>query len=145
MFFCIACETFWDMKKKLMSRLLHSTIHHAMWYFLVFIVNPISLLSGFFSSRKLYLLWSPCHLLIAESISLDTTSKPAVGFFLEITPPSSLKWSISLDELNSIDSLLKSWWWIFLKYFLFIAVNKLLLSFFGEFIWILFFEYCCRC
>ena len=55
-FFCIACLTLWDMKKyfvKLMSRLLHSTIHQVMWYFWVFIVNPFSILWSFCCSRKL--------------------------------------------------------------------------------------------
>ena len=51
----------------------------------VLIVNPFSLLcSIFFLSRKLYFLQSPCLLLIAESISLDTSGKPTVGFFLKI-------------------------------------------------------------
>ena len=69
----------------------------------------------FFFSRKLYFLWSPCLLLIADSVSLDTSGKPTVGFFLKITSPFWIILSISLDELNSIDWLLKSWWWIFLK------------------------------
>ena len=42
----------------------------------------------FFFSRKLCFLWSLCLLLIAESISLDTSGKPTVGFFLKITSPS---------------------------------------------------------
>ena len=37
----------------------------------------------FFSSRKLCFLQSPCLLLIAESISLDTSGKPAKFFFIE--------------------------------------------------------------
>ena len=88
--------------------ILHSTIHQVMWYFWTFIVNPFSLLWSIFFSRKLCFLWSPCLLLIAELISLDTSGKPTVGFFLKIT---SLSWilSISLDELNLIDWLLKSW------------------------------------
>ena len=102
---------------KLMSRLLHSTIHQVMWYFWVFIVNPFSLLWSIFFSRKLCFLWSPCLLLIAESISLDTSGKPTVGFFLKITSPSWIILSISIDELNSINWLLKSWWWIFLKFY----------------------------
>ena len=92
-----------------------SMIHQVMWYLWVFIVNPFSLLCSIFFSRKLCFLWSPCLLLIAESISLDTSGKPTVGFFLKITSPSWIILSISLDELNSIDWLLKSWWWIFLK------------------------------
>ena len=35
----------------------------------------------FFFSRKLCFIWSPCSLLIAESVSLDTSGKPTVGFF----------------------------------------------------------------
>ena len=62
-----------------------------------------------------YFLWSPCVLLIAELISLDTSGKPTLGFFLKITSPFWIILLISLDELNSIDWLLKSWWWIFLK------------------------------
>ena len=100
---------------KIMSRLLYDTMHQVMWYFWVFIVNPFSLLWMIFSSRKLRFLWFPYLLLIDESISLDTSGKPTVGFFLKITSPSWIILSISLDELNSIDWLLKSWWWIFLK------------------------------
>ena len=37
---------------KLMSRLLHSTIHQVMWYFWVFIVNPFSLLWSIFFLKK---------------------------------------------------------------------------------------------
>ena len=76
------------------------------------IVNPFSLLcSIFFLSRKLCFLRSPCLLLITESISLDTSGKPTVG----ISSPSWIILSISLNELNSSDWLLKRWWWIFLK------------------------------
>ena len=64
----------------------------------------------FFFSKKLCFLWSPCLLLIAESTSLDTSGKPTVGFFLKITFPFWTILSISLDELNLIDWLLKSWW-----------------------------------
>ena len=80
-----ALHAFWDMKKcfmKLMSRLLHSTIHQVMWYFWLFIVNPFSLLWSFFFLKKTFL-WSTCLLLIAESISLDISGKTTVGFFLE--------------------------------------------------------------
>ena len=59
----------------------------------------------FFFLRKLCFLWSLCLLFIAESISLDTSGKTTVGFFLKITSPSWIILSISLDELNSID-----WW-----------------------------------
>ena len=52
----------------------------------VLIVNPFSFLcSIFFLSRKLCFLRSPCLLLIAESISLDTSGKPIVGFFLKVS------------------------------------------------------------
>ena len=61
----------------------------------------------FFLSRKLCFLWSPCLLLIAESISLDTSGKPTAEFFLKITSPSWIMLSISLAELNSVDWLLK--------------------------------------
>ena len=77
----------------------------------------------FFFSRKLCFLWSPCLLLIAESISLDTSGKPTVGFSLKITSPSWIILSMSLDELNSFNWLLKSWWWIFLKFY-FIVVKE---------------------
>ena len=69
----------------------------------------------FFLSRKLCFLRSPCLLLIAESISLDTSGKPTVGFFLKISSSSWIILSISLNELNSSDWLLKRWWWIFSK------------------------------
>ena len=101
---------------KLMSRLLYSTIHQVVWYFWVFIVNPFSLLWSIIFSRKLYFLWSPYCLLIAESINLDTSGKPTVGFFLKITSPSWIILSISLDELNLINWLLKGWCWIFLEF-----------------------------
>ena len=99
---------------KLMNRLRHGTIHQLMWYFWMFIVNPFSLLWSIFSQENCFL-WSPCLLLIAESISSDTSVKPTVVFFLKITSPSWIILSISLDQLNSIQWLLKSWWWIFLK------------------------------
>ena len=95
---------------KLMSRLLHSTIHQVMWYFWVFTENPFSLLCSVFFSRKLCFLWSPCLLLIAESISLDTSGKPTVGFFLKISSSSWIILSISLNELNSSDWLLKRYY-----------------------------------
>ena len=69
----------------------------------------------YFFSIKLCFLWSPCILLMAESISLDTSGKPSGRFFLKITSPSWAILSISFDELNSIDWLLKSSWWIFSK------------------------------
>ena len=75
-------------EKILPSRLLHSTIHQVMWYFWVFIVNPFFLLCSIFFSRKLYFLWSPCLLLIANLFNLDTSCKTTVEFFLKITSPS---------------------------------------------------------
>ena len=55
----------------------------------VLIVNQFSLIcSIFFLFRKLCFLRSPCLLLIAESISLDTSGKPTVGFFLKISSSS---------------------------------------------------------
>ena len=57
--------------------------------FWVLIVNASSLLcSIIFLSRKLCFLRSPCLLLIAESISLDISGKPTVGFFLETSSSS---------------------------------------------------------
>ena len=80
------------------------SIHQVMRYFWVFIVNPFSLVWSFFFSRKLRFLWSPCLLLIAESISLDASDKPSdkpkVWFFLNITSPFWITLSRSLDELN---------------------------------------------
>ena len=55
MFFLHCVLNVWGMKKyfvKLMSRLLHSTIHQVMWYFWVFIVNPFSLLWSIFFLKK---------------------------------------------------------------------------------------------
>ena len=68
----------------------------------------------FFFSRKLCFLWSPCFLLIAKSISLDNSGKPTVCFFLKISSSSWIILSISLNELNLSDWLLKRWWWILL-------------------------------
>ena len=53
-------------------------------------------------------------------MSLDTSGKPTVGFYWIIL-------SISFDELNSIDWLLKSWWRIFLKKFLFYCCKRILI------------------
>ena len=90
---------------KLTSRLLHSTIDHVMWYFWVFTVNPFSL-SCIFFSRKRCFLWFLCLWLIAELISLDTSGKPTVGFFLKITFQTWIIFPISLDKINPID-----WFW----------------------------------
>ena len=54
-----------------------------------------------FFSRNNCFLWSPCLLLIAESISLDS-GKPCVSFFLKITSPSWIILSMSLDELEEM-------------------------------------------
>ena len=71
----------------------------------------------YFFSQENCFLWSPCLLLIAESINLDTSGFLLWGFswklLLHLEYFSIL--SIWLDELNSIDWLLKSSWWIFLK------------------------------
>ena len=104
---------------KMMSRLLHSTIYQLMWCFWVFHSESIFPVMEYFFSRKLCSLWSPCLLIIAESISLDTSRKLIVGFFLKITSPSWIILSISLDELNLVGWFSKTWWWIFLKKFLF--------------------------
>ena len=66
-------------------------------------------------------------LLIAELISLDTSDKPSVEFFLEIASPSWIILSLSFDDLNSIDWLLKSRWWILLKQFLFCCCKRILI------------------
>ena len=73
------------------------------------------LMQYFSLSRKLCFLRSPCPLLIAESISFDTSGKPTVRFFLKTASSSWIILPISLDELNSSDWLLKSWWWVFSK------------------------------
>ena len=78
-------------------------------------------------SRKLCFLWSHCLLVITESINLDTSVKTTVGFFLKITCPSWTILLISLDKLSSLDWLLKSWWWIFLKWFLFYCCKRILI------------------
>ena len=64
----------------------------------------------FVFSRKLCFLWSPCLLLMVESISRDTSGKSTVGFLLKISSPSWIILSVSLGELNSIGWLLKSRW-----------------------------------
>ena len=68
-----------------------------------------------FLSRKLCFLRSLCLLLIAESITLDTSGRLTVGFFLKISSSSWIILSISLNELNSSDWFLKRLWWILLK------------------------------
>ena len=117
---------------KLMSWLLHSAIHQLMWYFGAFIVNPFSLLWSIFFSRKLYFLWSPCLLFIAESISVHTSDKPTVGFLLKITFPSWIILSISFDEPDSVDWLLRSCWGIFLKQFLFCCSREDLFEYYSS-------------
>ena len=80
---------------KLTSWLLYSTIHQVMWYFWVFTVDPFSLSLIIFFLRTLCFLWCPCILLIAESVSLDTSGKS------KITSSSWIILPISLAELNS--------------------------------------------
>ena len=86
-----------------MSWLIHSAIHQVMWCFCLFIVNLFSILGSLFFLEKAVFPLATLSLFIAESISLDTSGKPTVGFFLKITSPSWMILSISLDELNSID------------------------------------------
>ena len=111
----------------MMNQFLHSTIRQLVLYFWVFIVNPFSLLWRIFFSGKLCFLRSPCLLLITGSISLDTSCKANAGFFLKHFSPSWIILPISLDELNSIHWLLKSWWSIFLKWFLFYCYKRILI------------------
>ena len=73
---------------------------------LVFIVNPFFLLWSFFFSRKLCFLRSLYLLLIAESISLDTSSKPAVNFFWKLLLP--LEWYCQSYLINLIQ-LIDGW------------------------------------
>ena len=134
----------------LMSRLLHSKIHQVMCYFWVFIVNLFYFLWSIFFSRKLCFLWSLYFTLIVESVNLDTSSKPTLGFFLKIAFSSWIILLISLHDHNSIHWSLKSWWWILLKGFIFycceiILIRQKPLEVFGEFIWILFFDYYYEC
>ena len=98
--------------EKLMSRLLHSTIHQVMWYSWVFVLNRFSLSWSIFLLRKTVFSLVSLSLAYRESIILYTSGKPNVGFFLKITSPAWIILSISLDELNSINWLLKSWRWI---------------------------------
>ena len=106
----------------------------------------------FFFSRKLRFFWSPCLLLIAESISLGTSGKPTVVFFLDNY--CSLLNNIAQSHLMNLIQLIDCWraddefsWnnfyfivvkefslWSFLKnlfryYFLNIIVN---VNFFGD-------------
>ena len=74
----------------------------------------------FFFSRKLCFLCSPCLLLVAESVGLNTSGKPTMGFFSKITSSSWIILSVALDELNSID-----WLWILMLNFLAIILISL--------------------
>ena len=117
-FFCIACQTFWDMKNVLWNWWVDCYIvRFIKWCDILGVHSePIfPFIQYFFFSRKLCFLRSPCLLLIAESISLDTYGKLTVGFFLKIASSSWIILSNSLDKLSSSDWLLKRWWWIFLK------------------------------
>ena len=64
---------------KLMSGLLHSSIHQVMWYSGAHSESILPFMHFFFLSRELCFLRSPCLLLITKSISLDTSGKPTVG------------------------------------------------------------------
>ena len=108
---------------KLTSRLRQRSIHQVMWYFWVFIMNLFFLLWSILISQENCVYFDVLVSLNTELISLDTSCKPKVGFFLKITSkilPSWIILSISFDELNSINWLLKGW--IFLKFY-FIAVK----------------------
>ena len=89
-----------------MSRLLYSTIHQVMLYFWLFIGNPFSLLWSFFFLKKLCFLWSPCLLLIAELISLDTSGKCTLEFFFKTASPS---WIICQSHLMNFIQLIDYW------------------------------------
>ena len=134
---------------KLTSRLLHSKIHQVMWYFWVFIVNPLSLLCSIFFLKKTLL---P---LVASPPAYRWVNQPRYfwqtyyGVFLE-NYSSFLNNIVNLTWwLNSIDWLLKRWWWIFFKeylfYFILFIINKSLsiivnVNFFND----LKFEYYCE-
>ena len=71
---------------KFMSQLRHSTHDPSSdMTFLGVHSESIFPVMGVFFLKKLCFRWSPCLLLIAKSISLDTSGKPTVGFFLAIT------------------------------------------------------------
>ena len=65
------------------------------------VVSPFFLLSNISFLQKIVFL-----LLIAESISLDTSGKSTTGFSLKITSSFWIILSVSLDGLNSIDWLI---------------------------------------
>ena len=94
---------------KLMSRLLRSTIDQMMWYFWVFLVNPFSLFMEYFLKKTVFLLVS-LSLAYRWVNQLRYFGTPTVRFFLKMSSPCWRIFSISLDELNSIDWFLKSWW-----------------------------------
>ena len=77
-----------------------------MWYSWVFILNPFFLLWSIFFSRKLCFLCVPCLLLITDSISLDNSGKPTVGFFFKITSPS---WIDCKSHLMNLFQLIDCW------------------------------------
>ena len=119
----------YDVKKcflKLMSRLLHSTIHKVMWYFWVFTVNPLSLLWSIFFSQENFVLFGlliSC-LLLSQSASILLVNETCCGVFLKITSPFWIILSVSLDEPNSIDWSLKSWFEFSWNNFYFIVVKE---------------------
>ena len=81
----------------------------------------------YFALKKTVFPWTPFLWLTAESISLDTSGKPTVGFLLKITTPCWIILSIPLDDFHLIDWLLKSWWWILSKWFLFYCCKRVLI------------------
>ena len=103
---------------KLTSRLLHSTIHHVMWYFWVFIVNPFSLLCSIFFLKKVVFPFVSLSLAYRWVSQARYFWQSYRGVFVE-NPFFLLSNIVNLDKLNSIDWLLISVWLIFLKWFLF--------------------------
>ena len=96
---------------KLMSWFLYSTIHQVMWYFWVLIVNPFYLYGVFFSQEN----YVSFGLLVSCLSPIESAEILLINLLWGFSSPAWIILSILLDELNSIDWLLKSWWWIFLK------------------------------
>ena len=104
-----------------------------MWYFWVSIVNLFALLCSIFFSRKRYFLQFPCFLLTAELISLVSFLNILSISLYELKSSSLIVVELMMSFLEINFIVLKEFWY-----------GKKYKRFFGEFIWILFFEYYCE-
>ena len=132
---------------KLVNRLLHNTTHQLVTYSWVF-VNSESIfyfMESFFPRKRL--LWSPCLLLITESISLDASDKTTSEIFVQqsekrlmilhhlLTTTSACKISHKIFPNNSINN---TFTWCINNFFLETLFLFFFLGFFSLPTWLLY-------